>query len=78
MRVDDLPSYSKYYNCAYEQEKQQTNDYVLDSVLTVLLNFELKMLRNLKALYKYTDKFLTIFSLLDASSRLIQKRFRNL
>ena len=24
-----------YYNCAYEQENQQTNDDVLDSVLTM-------------------------------------------
>ena len=54
---------STYYNCAYEQENQQTNDNVLDAVLTmtVCLNYEVKMLRiNLKALYKYTDKFLTI------------------
>ena len=35
--------------CAYEQENQQTNDNVLDSVLTmtVWLNYELKMLHNL-------------------------------
>ena len=33
---------------------------------------------NLKALYKYTDRLLTIFSLVDASSRLNQKRLGNL
>ena len=62
VRVDDLPPHSTYYNCVYEQENEQTNDDVLDSVLTmtVWLNYELKMLRNLKALYKYADKFLTI------------------
>ena len=70
MREDDLPPHSTYYNCAYQQESQQTNDNVLDSVLTMTewMNYELKMLRNLKALDKYTDKFLTIFSLVDASS----------
>ena len=36
------------------------------------------MLRNLKALYKYTDKFLTIFSLVGASSRLNRKRLGDL
>ena len=79
VRVDDLPPHSTYYNCACEQENQQTNDNVLDSVLTmtVWLNYELKMLRNLKALYKYTDKFLAIFSLVDASSRLDRKRLGN-
>ena len=41
------------------------------------MNYELKMLRNLKALYKYTDKFLAIFSLVDASSRLDRKRLGN-
>ena len=67
--MDDLPSHSTYYNYAYEQENQQTNDDVLDSVLTVTvcLNYELKMLRNVKALYKYIDRFLTTFSLVDAS-----------
>ena len=35
VRVDDLPPHSTYYNCAYEQENQQTNDNVLDSVLTM-------------------------------------------
>ena len=77
--MDDLPPHSTYYNCAYKQENQQTND-VLDSVptMTVRPNYELKMLRNLKALYKYTDKFLTVFSLVDASSRLNRKRFGNL
>ena len=35
MRVDDQPPHSTYYNCAYEQENQQTNDDVLDSVLTM-------------------------------------------
>ena len=38
------------------------------------MNYELKMLRNLKVLYKYTDKFLTIFDWLDASSRLNRKK----
>ena len=32
------------------------------------------MLRSLKALYAYTDRFLAIFSLVDASSRLNSKR----
>ena len=78
--MDNLPPHSTYYNCAYEQENHQTNDNVLDSVLTmtVWVNYELKMLRSLKALYKYTDKFLTIFSLVDASSRLNRKRLGNL
>ena len=35
VRVDDLPPHGTYYNCAYEQENQQTNDDVLDSVLTM-------------------------------------------
>ena len=26
VRVDDLPPHSTYYNCAYEQENQQTHD----------------------------------------------------
>ena len=29
--------------------------------MTVCLNYELEMLRNLKGLYTYTDIFLTIF-----------------
>ena len=37
VRVDDLPPHSTNYNCAYEQENQQTNDNVLDSVLTKVL-----------------------------------------
>ena len=28
--------------------------------MTVCLNYDIEMLRNLKALYKYTDRFLTI------------------
>ena len=35
VRVDDLPPHSTYCNCAYEQENQQTNDDVLDSLLTL-------------------------------------------
>ena len=46
--------------------------------MTVWLNYELKMLRNLKALYKYADKFPAIFSLEEASSRLNRKRLENL
>ena len=46
--------------------------------MTVCLNYDVEMLRNLKALYKYTDRFLTIFSLVDASSRLNRKRLGNL
>ena len=42
--------------------------------MTVYLNYDIEMLRNLKALYIYTDRFLTIFSLVDASSRLNPKR----
>ena len=78
--MDDLSSHSRYYDYAYEQESLQTNDDVLDWVLTmtVCLNYELKMLRKLKAVYKYTDRFLTIFSLVDASSRLNRKRLGNL
>ena len=51
--------------------KKQTNDDVLDKVLTmtVCLNYDIEMLHNLKALYKYTDRFLTILSLVGASSR---------
>ena len=30
VQVDDLPPHSTYYNYAYEQENQQTNDNVLD------------------------------------------------
>ena len=41
---------------------------------TVCLNYDIEMLRNLKALYKYSDRFLTIFSLVDASSRLKRER----
>ena len=73
--MDDLPPHSAYYNYTCELENHQTNDAVLDSVLTmtVCLNYDIEMLRNLKALYKYTDRFLTIFSLADASSRLNRK-----
>ena len=46
--------------------------------MTVCLNYELEMLRSLKTLYKYTDRFVTIFSLVDASSRLNRKRSGNL
>ena len=42
--------------------------------MTVCLVYELNMLRSLKALYEYTDRFLAIFSLVDASSRLNRKR----
>ena len=42
--------------------------------MTVCFNYDIEMLRILKALYKYTDRFLTIFSLVDASSRRIRKR----
>ena len=37
--------------------------------MTVCLNYDIEMLHNLKALYKYTDRFLTILSLVGASSR---------
>ena len=30
VQVNDLPPHSTYYNYAYEQENQQTNDSVLD------------------------------------------------
>ena len=78
--MDDLPPHSTYYNYTYEQENHQANDDVLDYVLTmtVCLNYDIEMLRNLEALYKYTDRFLTIFSLVDASSRLDRKRPGNL
>ena len=46
--------------------------------MTVYLNHDIEMLRNLKALYKYTVRFLTIFSLVDTSSRLNRKRLGNL
>ena len=42
--------------------------------MTACLVCELNMLRSLKALYAYTDIFLAIFSLVDASSRLNPKR----
>ena len=42
--------------------------------MTVCLNYDTEMLHNLKALYKYTDRFLTTFSLVDASSRLNRKK----
>ena len=29
--------------------------------MTMYLNYDIEMLRNLSALYKYTDRFLTIF-----------------
>ena len=45
--------------------------------MTVCLNYDIEMLRNLKALYKYTNRFLTVFSLVDASSRLNRKRLGN-
>ena len=78
--MDDLPPRSTYYNYTYEQENHQANDDVLDYVLTmtVCLNYDIEMLRNLEALYKYTDRFLTIFSLVDANSRLNRKRPGNL
>ena len=37
---------------------------------------ELKMLRDLEGLYRQTDTFDTIFSLVDANSRLSRKRLR--
>ena len=37
--------------------------------MTVCMNYDIEMLRNLKALYKeHTGRFLTIFSSVDASS----------
>ena len=42
--------------------------------ITVCLNYELKMLRNLKVLYKYTDRLFTIFSLVDVTSRFNRKK----
>ena len=73
--MDDLPPHSTYYK-AYEQENQQTDNNLLElyTEKTVCLNYELEMLRTLKALSKYTDRFLTIFSLLDARCRFNQKR----
>ena len=49
-----LPPHSTYYNYTYEQENHQTNDDVLDYVLTlaVRLNCDIEMLRNLKVLYE--------------------------
>ena len=43
--------------------------------MTVCLTYDIEMLRNLKALYKYTDRFLTTFSLVDAmpAAGLIEK-----
>ena len=46
--------------------------------MTVCLNYDIEMLRNLKALYKYIDRFLIIFSLVDASSRLQIKSNKSL
>ena len=42
MQVGDLPPNSTYDNYTYEQENQQTNDDVLDLVLTmtVYLNYD--------------------------------------
>ena len=37
--------------------------------MTVYLNYDIERLRNLKALYKSTDRLLPIFSLVDAGSR---------
>ena len=78
--MNDLPPHSTYYNYTYEQKNHPANDDVLDYVptMTVGLNYDIEKLRNLKALYKYTDRFLTIFSLVDASSRLNRKRLGNL
>ena len=61
--MDDLPPHSTYYNYTYEQENQQTNADVLDYVLTmtVYLNYDIEMLRNLETLYKYTDSFSQYF-----------------
>ena len=77
--MGDLPPHSTFYNDTYDQENQQTNDDVLDKVLTmtVRLSYDTEMLRSLKALCKHTDRFLTIFSLVDASSRLNRKRLAN-
>ena len=43
VQVDDLPPHSTYYNYTYEQENHQTNDGVLDQVLTVTvcLNYDI-------------------------------------
>ena len=62
------------------QKKHQTNDDVLDWVLTmtVCLKYDTEMLRSLRDLYTYTDGFLTIFSLVDASRRLNRKRHGHL
>ena len=40
--------------------------------MTVCSNYDIEMLRNLKALYKFTDRFLTIFALVDAAAGLIE------
>ena len=42
--------------------------------MTVCLNYDIEMLRNLKPLYKYTDRFVRIFSLVGASSRKLIER----
>ena len=46
--MDDLPPHSAYYNYTHEQENHQTNDDVLDLVLTmtVCLNYDIEMLRS--------------------------------
>ena len=51
VQVDDLLPHSTYYNYTCEYENHQTNDDVLDQVLTmtVCLNYDIEMLRNLKA-----------------------------
>ena len=46
--------------------------------MAVCLNYDIEMLRNLKALYNYIDRFLIIFSLVDASSRLQIKSNKSL
>ena len=46
--------------------------------MKVCLNYDIEMLRNLKALYKYTDRFLTVLSFVDASSMLNRKSLGNL
>ena len=38
--------------------------------MRVYLNYDIEMLSSLKDLYKYIDRFLTIFSLVDARAGL--------
>ena len=71
--MNDLLPHNAYY--AYEQENQQTKDDVLDQILTmtVSLNYELEMLRNLMALYKSLTDFSQHFHWWMPAAGLIEK-----